>query len=107
MNGDARTPDGSRSPRWRNLFDPVHDLRAFIVPGADVARARGLDLASAGLRVVATPRHANLLVLVGPLPHALRRAAVVVHHQMPAPRAVLSAGIDDRSVCHRWTSPSG
>ena len=37
----------------------ARDLRAFVVPGADVARAHGLDLAGAGLRLTATPRRSE------------------------------------------------
>lgn len=67
-------------------------LHAFVVPGAEVARASGLDLAGAGLRPVATPRHANVLVLIGQIPENLARAAAVVYAQMPRPRAILALG---------------
>ncbi|WP_339647412.1 heavy metal-binding domain-containing protein, partial [Jannaschia helgolandensis] len=69
-----------------------HDLCAFVVPGADVARAHGLDLAGAGLHLVATPRHASVLVIVGPLPAGLRDAASIAYAQMPRPRAILALG---------------
>ena len=75
----------------------ARDLCAFVVPGPEVARARGLDLGAAGLSVSATPRHANVLVVVGELPVGLREAAVVAYAQMPRPRAVLAAGAADVS----------
>ena len=68
------------------------DLCAFVVPGADIARAHGLDLAGAGLHLVATPRHASVLVIVGPLPAGLRDAASIAYAQMPRPRAILALG---------------
>ena len=70
----------------------ARDLAAFVVPGPEIARARGLDLAAAGLRPVATPRHANILVVVGDVPAGLRRAAAVAWAQMPRPRGILALG---------------
>ena len=70
-------------------------LEAFVIPGHDVARAAGLDLEAAGLRPVATPRHASALVVVGELPPELLRAAAVAYAQMPRPRAVIAVGAGD------------
>jgi Ni,Fe-hydrogenase III large subunit len=75
----------------------ARDLRAFVVPGPDVARARGLDLEAAGLRLSDTPRHASVLVLVGELPAGLKEAAAVAYAQMPRPRAILAVGAGDVS----------
>ena len=69
-------------------------LDAFVLPGMDVARARGLDVESAGLRPVATPRHAAVLLIVGELPEALWDAATVVYAQMPRPRAIVALGTE-------------
>jgi Ni,Fe-hydrogenase III large subunit len=68
----------------------VRDLEAFVVPDARLARGAGLDLEAAGLRPVATPRHATVLVVVGPLPEKLATAAAVAYAQMPRPRAILA-----------------
>ncbi|ABG03108.1 Ni Fe-hydrogenase III large subunit-like protein [Rubrobacter xylanophilus DSM 9941] len=83
----------------RRLFAAAmaRDLRAFVVPGAEVARARGLDVEAAGLGMTGVPRHASVLLVVGELPAALRRAAAVVYAQMMRPRAVLAAGAGDLS----------
>ncbi len=70
----------------------ARDLTAFVVPGPELARAHGLDLAAAGLRPVATPRHAGVLVLIGELPAGLARAAAVAYAQMGRPRAILALG---------------
>ncbi|HEY9091569.1 MAG TPA: heavy metal-binding domain-containing protein [Parasphingorhabdus sp.] len=71
------------------------DIRGFVVPGADVARAAGLDLGGAGLHLSATPRHANVLVIIAPLPAGLADAASVAYGQMPRPRAILALGSGD------------
>jgi Ni,Fe-hydrogenase III large subunit len=68
------------------------DLAAFVVPGPDVARSRGLDLDAAGLRVAQSPRHASVLVLVGEPPPGLKKATAVAYAQMPRPRAILAVG---------------
>ncbi len=73
----------------------ARDLHAFVVPGPEIARVFGLDLAAAGLRLATTPRHASVLLTVGPLPGALRDAVSVVYAQMPRPRAILALGSDD------------
>ncbi|MDQ3251846.1 MAG: hypothetical protein M3P86_06030 [Actinomycetota bacterium] len=70
----------------------ARDLSAFVVPGPEIARARGLDLRAAGLHLSPTPRHANVLVVVGWLPEGLREPAAVAYTQMPRPRAVLALG---------------
>ena len=81
--------------RFRRLIGGViaADLAAFVVPGPEIARARGLDLGAAGLRPVPTPRHATVLVVIDPLPEGLARAAAVAYAQMPRPRAILALGI--------------
>jgi len=75
----------------------AREIHAFVVPGLEVARARGLNPGAAGLRVAPTARHANVLLIVGELPEGLREAAAVAYAQMPRPRAVLAAGVEDVS----------
>jgi hypothetical protein len=70
----------------------ARDLCAFFIPGKDIARAYGLDFAASGLRQIASPRHASVLVLTGPVPTELREAAAVIYAQMVRPRAILVLG---------------
>lgn len=70
----------------------VEHLTALVLPGLEIARAHGIDPASAQLRVVPTPRHATVLLLIGELPPALLQAACVAYAQMPRPRAIVSLG---------------
>ncbi|CAN5676543.1 hypothetical protein BH20ACT11_BH20ACT11_06960 [soil metagenome] len=76
----------------------ARELSAFVVPGAEIARARGLDFRAAGLAEAVTPRHANVLVVVGELPEGLVDAATVAYAQMPRPRAVLAIGASEESL---------
>ncbi|MGF1470212.1 MAG: hypothetical protein ACFB50_00540 [Rubrobacteraceae bacterium] len=75
----------------------ARQLNAFVVPGPDVAGSLGLSVAAAGLRIVDTPRHAAVLLLVGELPEGLREAAAVAYAQMMRPRAILAAGTSEAS----------
>ena len=70
-------------------------LAAFVIPGPDIARAYGLDVEAAGLRIVDTPRHASVLLLVGELPGGLRKAAAVAYAQMMRPRTVFAVGVGE------------
>ncbi|MFT6658974.1 MAG: Ni,Fe-hydrogenase III large subunit/DNA-directed RNA polymerase subunit M [Maritalea sp.] len=78
-------------------FAMSRDLRGFVVPGTDVARAAGLDLGATGMRLCASPRHANVLIVIAPLPTGLADAASVAYAQMPRPRAILALGNGDLS----------
>ena len=73
----------------------ARDLTAFVLPGPSVARSMGIDLANAHLRIVGTPRHANVLIIAGPLDVGLRDAAAVAYAQMPRPRTILALGAGD------------
>ncbi len=82
-------------PTWlRHLVARAesHALTAFVVPGTAVARAHRLDLVAAGLSIAPTPRHANLLVVIGELPEGLVQPMAVAYAQMARPRAILSIG---------------
>ena len=70
----------------------ARSLSAFVVPGMELAHAHSLDLRAAGLAVVATPRHASVLVLIGEIPAGLAASAAVAYAQMPRPRALLAVG---------------
>jgi Ni,Fe-hydrogenase III large subunit len=75
----------------------ARDLCVFVIPGPEIARACDLDLEAAGLRLVASPRHASVLLVVGNISAALRDAASVVYAQMMRPRALLFLGAEELS----------
>ena len=45
-----------------------------------------------GLRFVASPRHADVLLVTGPLTHNMREALVRTYVAMPAPKWVVAVG---------------
>ncbi len=85
----AYTDNGVR--RWLARA-MARDLGTLVVPGLEIARLHGLDVGAAGLRSVASPRHASVLLVVGALPPALCQAAAVLYAQMMRPRIVLALG---------------
>lgn len=80
-------------PRRLVSWAVAQDLTAFIVPDQRLVRTAGLDLQAAGLRPVPTPRHATVLLILGPLPEGLEAAATVAYAQMPRPRRILTVGV--------------
>ncbi|WP_292273147.1 heavy metal-binding domain-containing protein [Marinobacter sp.] len=75
----------------------ARELTGFLVPGLDIAHAQGLDVEAAGLRLVASPRHASVLMVAGDISPALRNAAAIIYAQMARPRALLVLGAGDLS----------
>jgi Ni,Fe-hydrogenase III small subunit len=50
------------------------------------------DLERFGLRFVASPRHADVLLVTGPVTKNMREALLRTHHATPAPKWVVAAG---------------
>ena len=70
----------------------ARNLSCLIVPGPEVALARGLDVIAAGMRITATPRDAGVLLIVGELSERMSEAVAVLYAQMPRPRAIVVLG---------------
>ncbi len=68
-------------------------LQVFVIPGQDIARAHGLNLEAAGLQIVASPRHASVLLIVGDLPPVICEAASIVYAQMMRPKVLCTVGV--------------
>lgn len=72
--------------------------------GVFVALGRGGDSVLADLRVsrkidvVASPRHAQVLVVAGEVPETVHDALRAVHDQVPGPRATVVVGADSDAV---------
>lgn len=80
---------------WLNKFlnnASSQSLSAFVVPGMEIARAFQLELENCGLTITDTPRHANVLLLIGEIPENLRIQALTLYRQMPNPKAILAIG---------------
>ena len=84
----------------RRLFASAmaKDLKVFVVPGLDIARTHGLDIEASGLQVVASPRHASVLLVIGDLVPAMCEAASIVYSQMLRPRLLFTIGVTDKEV---------
>jgi Ni,Fe-hydrogenase III small subunit len=50
------------------------------------------DLERFGLKFVASPRHADVLMITGPVTRAMRDALCLTHEAMPAPKFVVAVG---------------
>ena len=70
----------------------ARDLSCLIVPGQDVALAHGLNVSATGMRVGASPRDANVLLIVGGLSEKMGEVAAVLYAQMPRPRTIIALG---------------
>ena len=51
-----------------------------------------IDLAQYGLAIVASPRHADLLLVTGPVTTRMREPLLTAYHAMPEPRRVAALG---------------
>jgi len=75
----------------------ARDLTTFLIPGPEIVRSYGLDIDATGLKPVASPRHASVLLVAGVTSPALRDAAAVVYAQMMRPRALFALGAGELS----------
>ncbi len=66
----------------------ARDLGVYLIPGPEIARINNLDITATGMRIVASPRHASVLLLIGDIPPVLREAAAVIYAQMMRPRVL-------------------
>ncbi len=83
----------------RRLFARAmaRDLTVYLIPGVEIARVNRLDIKDLGMRVVTSPRHANILLIIGKIPSELREHVAVIYAQMMRPRLILSLGSTDLS----------
>lgn len=88
-------------PKLRRLF--ARSLRIRVVcaggSGADEAEVNVLgtvvyDLSRFGIQIVASPRHADALLVTGPVPRNMRRALELTCEAMPTPRLVIAVGTE-------------
>lgn len=70
-----------------NLFGPVYDVERF------------------GLRLVASPRHADVLLLTGPITRRMLEALWLTFEAMPTPRGIVLIGDDALGLGHFKESP--
>ena len=77
---------------WDRLVDRA-PVPVALARGIGGHRALARLRADVRVRVVASPRHATVLVVVGAIPRTHLDALAVVHDQVPAPRGVATLGL--------------
>ena len=83
----------------RDLFAWSFKLRQVSAGGCNACEADinvlgtiGWDLGRFGIQVVASPRHADALVVTGPVPHQMKLALEKTFAAVPTPRLVIAVG---------------
>ncbi len=71
----------------------AENLTAFVVPGVELLRQQNIDLNLVNINITTTPRHANVLLLVGEIPTGLKEYALTIYNQMPSPKAVFAINV--------------
>jgi Ni,Fe-hydrogenase III small subunit/formate hydrogenlyase subunit 6/NADH:ubiquinone oxidoreductase subunit I len=85
--------------RSRRLFGRSFKLRQVSAGGCNACEADinvlstvGFDLGRFGIQVVASPRHADALIITGPVPQNMRLGLEKTWAALPAPRLVIAVG---------------
>jgi Ni,Fe-hydrogenase III small subunit/Pyruvate/2-oxoacid:ferredoxin oxidoreductase delta subunit len=85
--------------RLRGLFGRALRLRQVSAGGCNACEADtnvlgtvGWDLGRFGIQFVASPRHADGLLITGPVPENMRLALLKTYEAVPAPKLVIAVG---------------
>ena len=96
---DSPPSPGTAAPRNLRLFARSFKLRQVSAGGCNACEADCnvlttlvFDLARFGIDFVASPRHADALVITGPVSENMRAALWDSYEALPAPRAVIAVG---------------
>lgn len=97
--GEVTMPRRSPPVRDLRMFARSFKLRQVSAGGCNACEADGnvlttlvFDLGRFGMDFVASPRHADALVVTGPVSENMRAALWDTWHALPAPRAVVAVG---------------
>lgn len=96
----TRTPRPLTPPRQSGkLFGRSLKLRQVSAAGCNACEADinvlgtlVYDLGKFGIDIVASPRHADSIVVTGPISLNMREAVLATYHAMPEPRLVIAVG---------------
>lgn len=93
-----RVPDESFSPQaWkRSVFIRVVDCGSSNAAELEINSLFNpvYDAEQYGFQLVASPRHADLLLITGPISRNMEEALLAAFHAMPEPRRVVTLGDD-------------
>ena len=97
--GDTRRPEVSASPELRKFFGRSLKLRQVSAGGCNACELElnavanvNFDAQRFGIEWVASPRHADALVLTGPLTRNMKEAVRIAWDAMPEPRFLVAVG---------------
>ncbi len=99
LEGEALALARSLDERTRKLFGRSLKLRQVSAGGCNACEADVnvlgtvvYDLGRFGIQFVASPRHADGLLVTGPVTHAMREALARTYEATPAPKIVIAVG---------------
>lgn len=72
----------------------MRNLKIFPVPGRNSLITKGFNPFQKGVEFVASPKHANVLLVSAPIPEEMAKNAAVVYAQMPRPRVLIFADLE-------------
>jgi Ni,Fe-hydrogenase III small subunit/ferredoxin len=92
-------PALASDPQWARLFGRSLSLRQVSAGGCNACEADtnvlgtvGWDLGRFGIHFVASPRHADGLLVTGPVPENMRLGLLKTYEAVPAPKLVIVVG---------------
>jgi len=98
---DGSLPDLAKHSKqhFKKLFGRSLQLRQVSAAGCNACEADlnvlatpFFDLARFGINFVASPRHADAVVVTGPISRNMKSALLTTYEAMPAPKAVIAVG---------------
>jgi Ni,Fe-hydrogenase III small subunit len=99
FRGDAPVPLEPLEPKKRGLFGKSLKLRQVCAGGCNACEADinvlstiGWDLGRFGIQIVASPRHADGLIITGPVTENMKLALQKTYDAVPAPKIVIAIG---------------
>jgi Ni,Fe-hydrogenase III small subunit/formate hydrogenlyase subunit 6/NADH:ubiquinone oxidoreductase subunit I len=95
----ALTPKVALDPKLRRIFSRSLKLRQVCAGGCNACEADtnvlgtvGWDLGRFGIQFVASPRHADGLLITGPVPENMRLGLLKTYEAVPRPKLVIAVG---------------
>ena len=99
VRGDSETPTFSRQRKLPRFFGKSFKMRQVSAAGCNACEADcnvlttvGWDIGRFGLQFVASPRHADGILITGPVSENMRAALLTTYEAIPAPKLVILTG---------------
>jgi len=99
LSGQGFTPTGPLAPDLQKLFRRSFKLRQVSAGGCNACEADCnvlstlvFDLGRFGIQFVASPRHADGILVTGPVSENMRTALLDTYEAVPAPKVVIATG---------------